>query len=235
MTETNPPISPQIKKKVLHVGCSNKAIMEKFAGPEWQEVRLDIDPNAKPDIVASMVDLHMIADNEFDAIWSAQNIEHLYAHEVTMALKEFYRVLKNGGGLFATTPDLQTICEYVVKGNLEGFLYQSNSGPISPIDSIYGYRASMAKGNLFMAHRMGFTVHTMANHLKTAGFSEIHVRRTDYDLAASAFKKLEIPPEQTKIHIIDKDYNRIMINRDNIDKEPELKEGWQLNRAPVEI
>ncbi len=220
-----PAQTSQTLKKVLHVGCSTRPIIEPFSTPEWQEVRLDIDPTVSPDIVASMTDLSMIADGEFDAIWSSHNIEHLYAHEVTQALKEFYRVLKNGGGVHLLCPDLQTIAEYVAKGNLEGLLYQSPAGPISPLDTIYGLRSAIRMGNHFMAHRTGFTAYTLANHLKAAGFSEIYSKRTEFDLAASGFKKLEIPAEKAVVKITDKDLNKIMMERDNIEKEPEYSEG----------
>ena len=43
-------------KKFLHVSCGdNKKIYNSvFIGNDWEEVRLDIDKNANPDIIASM-------------------------------------------------------------------------------------------------------------------------------------------------------------------------------------
>ena len=41
-----------------------------------------------------------------DAVFSSHNIEHLYPHEVPLALKEFMRVLKPDGFVLMTCPDL---------------------------------------------------------------------------------------------------------------------------------
>jgi predicted SAM-dependent methyltransferase len=49
---------------------------------------------AKPDIQGTISNMTMVASASVDAIYSAHNIEHLYAHEVPVAMREFYRVLK---------------------------------------------------------------------------------------------------------------------------------------------
>jgi hypothetical protein len=213
------------QKKVLHAGCGIYPIIKDFQGPEWKEIRLDNDPAVNPEIIAAITDLNMIGEAEFDAIWAPHTIVRIYPHEVLPALKEFYRILKNQGGLYMALPDLQSVAEYVHKGNFEGLLYNSAAGPISPIDVIYGFRKTMGEGSLSSAHKTGFIAHTMANHLKEAGFQDITVERKNFDLVVRAFKRPEILPESTKVTIIGKDLNKIMIERDNLVKEPEFKEG----------
>ena len=92
----------------------------------------------EPDIVGSMTDMSVVADESVDAVWSSHNLEHLFAHEVHIALSEFCRVIKKDGFALITLPDVEAIAKEVVKGNLEGVLYQSPAGPISPIDVIWG-------------------------------------------------------------------------------------------------
>ena len=58
-----------------------------FNTDDWKEVRADINKDVNPDIIASMTDMSSIDDNSYDAIYSSHNIEHLYAHEVPLALK----------------------------------------------------------------------------------------------------------------------------------------------------
>ena len=73
------------KKCVLHVGCgpqNPEALHPVFRHPQWQELRLDINPAVKPDIVGSMTDMQAVADDSVDAIWSFHNLDHLFAHEV---------------------------------------------------------------------------------------------------------------------------------------------------------
>ena len=98
--------------KLLHVGCGThdkSSTTDVFARDEWKETRLDIDDSVNPDIVASITDMSAIEDKSYDAVYSAHNIEHLYAHEVPLALKEFHRVLNVKGIAFIRCPDLLTI------------------------------------------------------------------------------------------------------------------------------
>ena len=87
-----------------------------------------------------------------------------------MALKEFARVLLPQGFTVITCPDLKSVCALVADDKLTDAAYTSPSGPITPIDIIYGYRPSMSKGNLFMAHRCGFTQKVLDGTLRSCGF-----------------------------------------------------------------
>ena len=80
---------------------------------DWHHVRVDIDPRAQPDIIADLIDLSPIADETADAIWSSHSLEHLYQHQVGVALAEFYRVLNSGGFMVALVPDLQAVAEFI--------------------------------------------------------------------------------------------------------------------------
>jgi len=159
------------KKKVLNVGCGPVGRAHGFAGfQDWQELRLDIDPAVQPDLVGSMTDMSAVATGSVDAIVSSHNIEHLYPHEVPVALAEFVRVLKDDGMVLITCPDLQSVCARVARGELASPLYESSAGPISALDIMYGLRSAMAAGNLYMAHRCGFTLRVLADTLQACGF-----------------------------------------------------------------
>lgn len=179
------------KKKVLHVGCGEpnpQKLPEMFRNDAWQEVRLDINEAVKPDIVASMIDMHMVEDNSFDALYSSHNVEHLFRHQVPVALKEFFRVLKPEGKFVVTLPDVQAVSAFIAEGTLDEALYQSPAGPIAPIDILYGWTKSIAEGNHFMAHKTGFTAKTLAKHMLSAGFSNVQVNRRWLDLWAIGYK-----------------------------------------------
>jgi len=158
--------------KLLNVGCGPQGRQHGFLGfKDWQEVRLDIDPSVQPDVLGTMTDMSAVATASMDAIVSSHNIEHLYPHEVPQALAEFVRVLKVDGLLLITCPDLQSVCERVARGELASPLYNSDAGPIAALDILYGHREAMAAGNLFMAHRCGFTLEVLANTLQACGFA----------------------------------------------------------------
>lgn len=179
-------------KIVLNVGCGYSArqgLHPAFQGDEWRELRLDIDPTVNPDIICSMTDMQPLTTNSIDAIWSSHNIEHLQRHEVPIALAEFLRVLQPGGQLLMTLPDLQRIAELVANDALEDEAYRSPSGPITPLDMIFGHTPSLARGNQHMAHKTGFTARTLHQRLIEAGFSGITVQRGDgFALWARAYK-----------------------------------------------
>ena len=162
-------------KTILHVGPGHRnngaKLPAAFQGSEWQEIRLDIDPANEPDIVGSMLDMAAVADARVDAIYSAHNIEHVYAHEVPQVLKEFLRVLKPDGFLVVTCPDLQTVCQLVAEDKLGDAAYTSQAGPITPLDILYGHGAALAAGHLYMAHKTGFTLKTLTQALHAAGFA----------------------------------------------------------------
>ena len=179
----------------LHIGCGQKHknhTTRGFNTPEWAERRFDIDESVNPDIVGTMTDMTSVPDAAVDAIFSSHNIEHLYPHEVPKALAEFRRVLKPSGFAVITCPDLQSVCALVAEGKLIDAAYTAPAGPITPLDILYGFRPSMAQGNLFMAHRCGFTEKVLVSTLKAAGFAMIASKRRPhpfYDLWAVATMK----------------------------------------------
>jgi hypothetical protein len=163
-------------KKFLHVGCGplrKEHTTKGFNNGSWQEIRFDIDPSRSPDILGSILDMSAVPDASVSAIFSSHNIEHVYAHEVKQALKEFLRVLSDDGFVILTCPDLKSVCEAVAKDNLVEPLYQSPAGPITPLDVLYGHRPSIAAGNHYMAHKCGFTWTTLSKEFLTAGFGSV--------------------------------------------------------------
>lgn len=130
-------------------------------------MRVDLDPSVRPDVVASLTDLKGVAAGSVDAVFSSHNLEHVYAHEVPVALGEFRRVLKESGFALVTTPDLEAVAREVAKGGLERKLYDSPSGPIMALDVIFGHGASI-RTSPFMAHRTGFSKKTLLTAMARA-------------------------------------------------------------------
>lgn len=104
----------------LHVGCGpqTKAGLKGFNTDDWKEIRFDIDEKVHPDIVGTLTDMSGVETASMDAIFSSHNIEHLFPHEVPVALKEFSRVLKPTGFVVITCPDLQSVCQAVAQDQL---------------------------------------------------------------------------------------------------------------------
>jgi len=177
-------------RRVLNAGSgpySPTKLHRLFSDATWREIRLDIDSRANPDMVASVTNMReVVTDASFDAIWSSHNLEHLYAHEVPVALAEFRRVLKADGFALIATPDLETVARLIVDSGLETIAYTSPAGPITPLDMLYGHSPSIGRGNTFMAHKTGYTCDRLGRLIVEAGFAEALVTN------ASPFELLAI-------------------------------------------
>lgn len=144
---------------LLHVGCGSGSL------PDWlkdcNETRLDINAECNPHIVASMLDMGEIG--EFDSLLCQHALEHLMPHEVGTALKEFIRVLVDGGSAMVFVPDLEGVTA------TDEVLFESESGPITGLDLLYGFRPALEE-NPYMAHHTGFTQETLKKAMTDAGF-----------------------------------------------------------------
>lgn len=157
-----------MRRRVLHAGCGG-AQLPPYFGEDVEEVRLDLNPDTHPDIVASILDLGDIGP--FDAIYTAHTLEHLYPHEVPIALREFRRVLTDDGYALIFVPDLEGL---TLSNDV---LYESPAGPITAFDMIYGFRRYVAANPGTMAHHTGFTSKLLEEALWEAGFSKVTMSR----------------------------------------------------------
>lgn len=167
--------------RLLHAGCGTSELPSWF-GDRYTEVRLDIDPKAKPDIVASLTDMGDIGT--FDAIYTSHCVEHLYPADVLLALTEFHRVLKPDGFVQIIVPDLEG-----VSATDEPLYECPGVGWLSGLDLIYGCRFDAARST-YMAHHSGFVSATLERALRDAGFARVDMKRLpQYNLMAIARKE----------------------------------------------
>lgn len=162
---------------MLHLGCGREHLPEWI--PDQDEVRLDLDPATSPDVVASITDVGPIGP--FAIVYSAHVLEHVYPHETAQALRESRRVLHDGGYAIHVVPDLEGISA------TEDVVYESEAGPITGLDMIYGFRR-MLSVRPYMAHKNGFTKATLEAALSEAGFSRVMVTRSQFNLIGVGVK-----------------------------------------------
>ena len=137
-------------KTFLNVGCGpeTESKIRGFDNDDWKEIRLDIDEDVNPDIVGTLTDMKLVETATVDAVYSAYNIDHIYAHEVPIALGEFYRVLKDDGIVFVRCPDIQSVCKAVLEDKLLETFYETEDGQkITPLDILLGNRQELSDGN----------------------------------------------------------------------------------------
>jgi SAM-dependent methyltransferase len=183
--------SPRPERVLVNVGCGprHSSTLPAYFD-NWQQLRVDVDASVEPDILADLTDLSPIPDGSADAVWAAHCIEHLYEHQVTIALAEFRRVLREDGFVCVIVPDLQEVARYVVTDRLHEPLYHSPAGPVTPHDIFFGFGAAIASGRTSMAHRCGFTPGMLQRCFQQLPFGEVVLRRRSADLELAAVARV---------------------------------------------
>ena len=137
----------------LDIGCG---LNLKKPVDEW--VHLDIAEGPHIEINCDFGDIPL-EDGSVDEIWIGDVIEHIPVWRQVEVLKEWCRILKLGGVLNGTTP------------NLEGVLYQYREGKITfewLLQNLYGDRRGFPN-----QHYILFTEETLATLLQGNGFSTV--------------------------------------------------------------
>ena len=101
--------------KKLNLGC-NDLKLDGF-------INIDIDPRVKPDMLANCLHLPF-EDDSVDEIYAGHLLEHTTPEEE--ALKEWHRVLKKGGKITITVPDVEKAI----------FLYKSNELGLDMVNQV---------------------------------------------------------------------------------------------------
>lgn len=105
--------------RVLDAGCGEGVLVDEFAGRLAIE---GIDPNYSSDRVRSGSLLALpYADGSFDRATCLDVLEHLAFHQQPVALAELFRVLRPGGELLVSVPNLahlQSRIHFLLLGRL---------------------------------------------------------------------------------------------------------------------
>jgi predicted SAM-dependent methyltransferase len=123
-------------------------------------------------------DMH--PDNSVDIIYLGQMIEHLNPiYVIPKLLAECYRMLKPGGTLRITTPDLDLLIQAYLNNDLDKFsneqpLFYKEADPSEQLAYImYGACGPNCSWNNYEGHMFLFTKNSMRKALKNVGFEKI--------------------------------------------------------------
>lgn len=190
--------------RVLNVGGGSKRIPipPHFAG--WRHDLLDIDPVGGAQIVCDARAMHTLPPAAYDAVYCSHNLEHYYRHDMPKVLFGFVHVLKPTGFAEVHVPDLRSVFEEVLRRGIDvdDTLYDSDAGPISVNDVIYGLgRQIEASGLDYHAHKNGFTPKSLTLALHRAGFTAIFTAPGPYEVKALAFKQAPTPEQRAALRL----------------------------------
>jgi SAM-dependent methyltransferase len=114
--------------RVLDAPCGDGTLARDLAARGWRAWAADIEPARSGDadgVTFLRLDLDAalpFADGAFDAVVSLEGLEHLLSPALCLA--EFCRVLRPGGRLVLTTPNVNNVqsrWHYLVSGRFSGF------------------------------------------------------------------------------------------------------------------
>ncbi len=138
------------KQVKLHLGCFHKKI--------HGFTNIDIREDVEPDLIDDVFKLDSINDNSVDLIYCCHVLEHAERQEAKDAMKRWFDVLKPGGTLRLSVPDLEAAFKYYMcYGDLkilECFLYGSQK-------------------HHYDFHRTGWDFKSIKRDLGEAGFSSV--------------------------------------------------------------
>lgn len=123
---------------------------------------LNIEGGEGVDIVGDVRNLIAFADESCSEIYASHILEHLGHKEVLPVLNELYRMLKPGGKLYVSVPDLETLC----------WMFSS---PIYNVADKYTLMRVIYGGQLddHDFHHVGFSFDFMVDMLRDAGFESV--------------------------------------------------------------
>jgi len=131
---------------------------------DWKIV--NVEPRPEVDYVANASDLSIFESNSVDRIYSSHTLEHFYYglnNELVNTLKEWNRVLKPGGKVMISVPDLEVLSRLYIRNDLD-------------FNQRFHIMRMMFGGqtNIYDVHKVGFDFMTLKVYLEKAGFQNIN-------------------------------------------------------------
>ncbi len=175
------------KKIVVSLGWKSAVkgtLSRHFPLDAWEEVRIDRDSAAAPDLVSDLHSIAQIADDSVDGVWINHLLQRLSFPEAASVLKEAVRMLKEGGELLVSVPDMQLAANYLARAEGEAEIFRSPAGVITAVDIMYGFQRIIEAGDTTRIHKSGYTAESLGYFVRQAGLCNLHVQRHPHDLVA---------------------------------------------------
>lgn len=136
---------PQGRGLKLHFGC----------GDYWKDgfINLDHQVLGGTDMIWDLRTKLPFQDKVVEMIWSGDFVEHFTRGEIDEMLKDWYRVLINGGEVYAIVPDIEELMR------------------LELVQQIYGIEQD---------HKWGYTMQTFRELFESHGFTVIELNKREF-------------------------------------------------------
>lgn len=168
----NKPESIDSSQVKLNLGCGDK-LLDGYVNVDLVDQRAKV----KPDVIADISDLSMYEDNSVDEILAVHVVEHFWRWEVEAILDEWKRVLRPGGKIILECPNLMTACEEFLKDPDKKCQAGSEAN-----NTMWVFYGDPAWKDPLMCHRWGYTPKSLAELLRTVGFSGIKQEPAEFKM-----------------------------------------------------
>jgi predicted SAM-dependent methyltransferase len=123
---------------------------------------LNIQPGEGVDFVGDIQDLSQFADESCNEIYGSHVLEHISQARMVPTLKGFHRILKRGGRLMISVPDLEVLCKLFVRPQLDVL------ARFHIMRMMFGGQTDAAD-----FHHIGLTFEFLSEYMGAAGFSRM--------------------------------------------------------------
>lgn len=138
----------------IHLGCGKR----RFPG----FVQVDIREDVEADIIDDVFKLEKFGEERADLIYYCHGLEHVDKAGAPVALKRWYDVLKPGGVLRLSVPDIRACAELYVKG-------------VYPLETFNCFFWGSQKFSIYDYHYTGWDEPTLGKAMLAAGFKEVRL------------------------------------------------------------
>lgn len=123
-------------------------------------VSIDINPEAMPDYIRDISNLHDIDSGSVQEIYSSHAIEYFDSLEVEMILREWRRILSPEGKLFIAVPDFDSLIQ----------IYNQTKSLSTIIGPLFG---RWQVKDYFIYHKSVWTIESLTKVLLNSGFTSV--------------------------------------------------------------
>ncbi|MBF0198512.1 MAG: hypothetical protein HQL32_12415 [Planctomycetes bacterium] len=213
-------------KRLLHINFAfpeAQELPDMFQAPDWSVVTMESHAQADPDILCDIRSLHLLEQDNWHAIYLANQLNRYERHQLPQMIKGLYNLLNEQGIVLVEIPHVKVLAEYIYKKGWGGQIQEG----MKLSELVYGHEEHIRKSLPRAQIRSAFSPNELGQLFLQAGFEDVAIRVRGLSMILRGVKKSVQQISQGGLRIDEVDVNDKMKMRDLIEKDPELPVKWQ--------